>query len=126
MIGTCASTQPRSTSTRRTTSRSRALPPPRRRWPRQYSALIQTASTESTDGAPLKKHPLYRLYAPANPVLKEEYTILTLEEHRKIASKEEEELVRERVREWIEVGYHIHVAQAFKVDQSHGKLLLFL
>lgn len=44
---------------------------------------------ESTDGAPLKKHPLYRLYSPANPVLKEEYTVLTLEEHRKIGSKEE-------------------------------------
>lgn len=35
-------------------------------------------------------------------------------------------MVRERVREWIEVGYHIHVAQAFKIDQSHGKLLIFL
>lgn len=35
-------------------------------------------------------------------------------------------MVRERVRDWIEVGYHIHVAQAFKLDQSHGKLLIFL
>jgi serine/threonine protein kinase len=34
--------------------------------------------------------------------------------------------VKERVRDWIEVGYHIHVAQAFKIDQSHGKLLIFL
>lgn len=56
---------------------------------------------ESTEGAPLKKHPLYRLYSPANPVLKEEYTVLTMEEHRKIASKEEEETVKERIREWV-------------------------
>jgi serine/threonine protein kinase len=58
--------------------------------------------------------------------LKEEYTILTLEEHKKVASKEEEEIVKERVKDWIEVGYHIHVAQAFKIDHSHGKLLIFL
>lgn len=81
---------------------------------------------ETVDGAPIKKHPLYRLYSPANPVLKEEYTILTLEAHKKIASKEEEEAVRDRIKEWIDIGYHIHVAQAFKVDQSHGKLLIFL
>jgi serine/threonine protein kinase len=34
--------------------------------------------------------------------------------------------VRERIKEWIEVGYHIHVAQAFKVEQTHGRLLIFL
>ena len=81
---------------------------------------------DSVDGTPIKKHPLYRLYSPANPVLKEEYTILTLEGHKKIGSKEEEEAVRERIKEWIDIGYHIHVAQAFKVDQSHGKLFIFL
>lgn len=87
---------------------------------------MQTSSNETIDGAPLKKHPLYRLYVPANPVLKEQYTILTLEEYKKINSKDEEQIVKEKVRDWIEIGYHIHVAQAFKIQQSHGKLLIFL
>lgn len=30
------------------------------------------------------------------------------------------------MRDWIEIGYHIHVAQAFKVEQSHGRILIFL
>jgi len=55
------------------------------------------------------------LYSPSNPVLKEEYSIFFHESYKKIASKEEEEQLRERVKEWIEVGYHIHVAQAFKM-----------
>ena len=38
-----------------------------------------------------------------------------MEEYKKIINKEEEEIVKDRVREWIEVGYHIHVAQAFKI-----------
>ena len=67
------------------------------------------------DSSPTKKHPLYRLYSPANPVLKEEYTILTMEEFKKVTGRDEEEIVKERIREWIDIGYHIHVAQAFKV-----------
>lgn len=34
--------------------------------------------------------------------------------------------MKERTREWIDVGYHVHVAQAFKIEQSHGKLMIFL
>jgi hypothetical protein len=88
--------------------------------------LKQTSSNDTTDGAPIKKHPLYRLYSPANPVLKEEYTILTLEEFKKIGNKEEEEVVKDKIKDWIEVGYHLHVAQAYKIEQSHGKLMIFL
>ena len=87
---------------------------------------MQPPTNETTDTTPIKKHPLYRLYSPANPVLKEEYTILSMEEYKKIMSREEEEMVKDRVREWIEVGYHIHVAQAFKIEMNHGKLLIFL
>jgi hypothetical protein len=49
-----------------------------------------------------------------------------LEEHKKISNKDEEEIVKDRVKDWIEIGYHIHVAQAFKLEQSHGKMLIFL
>ena len=49
-----------------------------------------------------------------------------MEQFKKLSSREEEEIVKERVRDWIEIGYHIHVAQAFKVENSHGKLLIFL
>ena len=47
--------------------------------------------------------------------MKEEYTILTMEEFKKLSNRDEEETVKERVRDWIEIGYHIHVAQAFKI-----------
>lgn len=40
--------------------------------------------------------------------------------------KEQEELAKERIKDWIDVGYHIHVAQAFKVEQAQGKMLIFL
>jgi hypothetical protein len=34
---------------------------------------------------------------------------------KKISNKEEEDLLREKAKEWIDVGYHIHVVQAFKL-----------
>lgn len=51
---------------------------------------------------------------------------MTLEEFKKIGNKEEEEVVKDKIKDWIEVGYHLHVAQAYKVEQSHGKLMIFL
>jgi hypothetical protein len=34
--------------------------------------------------------------------------------------------LKEKVKEWIDIGYHIHVVQVFKVDSLQGKQLVFL
>ena len=34
--------------------------------------------------------------------------------------------MKEKVKEWIDIGYHIHVVQAFKMDHTAGKHLIFL
>lgn len=74
----------------------------------------------------MHRSPYYKLYSPANLVLKEEYTILSLDCLRKLTTREEEDVLKEKVKEWIDIGYHIHVVQAFKIDVLQGKQLIFL
>jgi hypothetical protein len=34
--------------------------------------------------------------------------------------------MKDKLKEWIDIGYHIHVIQAFKVENQGGKHLIFL
>ena len=60
----------------------------------KYSTSKKKSSSQKAaldgDGALVKRTPVYRLYSPSNPVLKEEYTVLSPEIYKRISSREEE------------------------------------
>ena len=49
--------------------------------------LFMKTTSSNSDGSIIAKNPLFRLYSPSNPVLKEEYSIFFHESYKKITNR---------------------------------------